>query len=94
MINGNLFNDKSSGGPTMVTWGKGDNKSFEKYNTPAELAAAKNPSWRNAAVGTSTLIEKMTAAVAANASTAVPLPSDIAKAMGLAAGARVLGYRG
>ena len=42
-INGNLFNKRVvKTDPTMVAWGKGDNVTLERYETPAALAAAKN----------------------------------------------------
>ena len=41
-INGNLFNKRVvKTNPTMVAWGKGDNVTLERYETPALLAAAK-----------------------------------------------------
>jgi parallel beta-helix repeat protein len=91
-INGNLFNHKvASSEPMMVAWGRGDNTTQEKYSTPAALAAAKNSGWKNAQTTTSKPIGSMADDMTAFASTAVPIPADVAAATGLTAGAQVLG---
>lgn len=93
-ISGNLFNKRvSSSDPTMVAWGKGDNVSLERYETPAALAAAKNSGWQNAQITSSKPIASMASDKSAYAGSAVPIPSDVAAATGLASGARLLGAR-
>lgn len=92
-IDGNLFNRRVvSSDPTMVAWGKGDNVTLERYETPAALAAAKNGSWRNAQTTGSVPIGSMGADMSsASSSVAKPLPSDIAAATGLATGLKRVG---
>jgi parallel beta-helix repeat protein len=92
-VNGNLFNKARflSSEPTMVSWGKGDNVTLERYETSGDLAAAKNSSWENAQLSTTKAIADMSADKATHASIAVPIPSDVAAASGLPAGAQLLG---
>ena len=95
VVTGNLFNprlDKKTQ-PTMVAWGKGDNKTLERYETPTALAAAKNSSWKNAQVSASKSIDSMSGDAFTYASTAVPIPSDVAAASGLPSGQRLLGVQ-
>lgn len=92
-IDGNLFNRRVvRTDPTMVAWGKGDNVTLERYETPAALAAAKNGSWKNAQTSGSTPIGSMgTDMNSASSSVAKALPSDVAAATGLATGLRRVG---
>jgi len=91
-INGNLFNKRTeTSQPTMVAWGKGDNKTLERYESPAALAAAKNGSWKNAQTNGSSSISSMQAGISGYNSYAVSLPSDVASAIGTSAGTRALG---
>ena len=90
-ITGNLFNNKAAGGPTMVAWGKGDNSSFEGYQTPAELSAAKNRSWTNAMTSTALPLSGMASELASAASIAAPIPSDVASLMGVRADDKFVG---
>jgi parallel beta-helix repeat protein len=92
-INGNLFNKRViQTDPTMVAWGKGDNTTLERYEAPATLAAAKNSSWKNAQISTSESILSLASYKDTYASTAVPIPSDVAVATDrLTAGSRMLG---
>ena len=95
-INGNLFNRKKlvSTDTSMVGWGRGDNLSLERYETPAALAAAKNSTWKNAQLDTLKPISSMATDKTTYASVAVPIPSDVAAASGrLTAGTRVLGVK-
>jgi parallel beta-helix repeat protein len=95
-INGNLFNAKrvAAGDAHMVMWGNGDNTTYEKFDTPAALASAKNSTWKNAQVSTFQTIAEMSDDKTAFASVAVPIPSDVASASGrLTAGSKVLGIR-
>lgn len=91
VVTGNLFTDKAAGGPTMVAWGRGDNRTFEAYNTPAALAAAKNSAWVNALTAGAPGFEAIAPEVAKAAATAVPLPADIAALLGVGAGTKVVG---
>ncbi|MET1005198.1 MAG: right-handed parallel beta-helix repeat-containing protein [Propionibacteriaceae bacterium] len=91
-INGNLFNKRmDTSQPTMVAWGKGDNKTLERYESPSALAAAKNGSWKNAQVSSSMSIASMKSVAGSYSSTAVGLPSDVATAMGKSAGTKGVG---
>lgn len=93
-VNGNLFNKRAANrDPTMVAWGKGDNKTLERYETPAALAAAKNGGWSNAQLSSSKSIGSMAADKSAYASAAISLPNDVASAIGLPSGAKVMGAR-
>ena len=95
-INGNLFNKRVvKTDPTMVAWGKGDNMTLERYETPAALAAAKNSGWKNAQICSSKPILSMGSDKTTYASVAVAIPSDVATATGgrLASGSKVLGVK-
>ena len=91
-INGNLFNQRTAKtDPTMVAWGKGDNVTLERYETPTLLAAAKGSSAVNAQVDTARSITTMGPDKTTYAASAVPLPADVAAATGLTEGAKLLG---
>jgi parallel beta-helix repeat protein len=92
-IDGNLFNKVRflSSEPTMVSWGKSDNVNVERYETSSDLGGAKNSSWENAQLATTKAIADMSADKATHAAIAVPIPSDVAAASGLPAGAQLLG---
>lgn len=92
-IDGNLFNRRVvSSNPTMVAWGKGDNVTLERYETPSALATAKNGSWRNAQTANSLPIASMGPDMSsASSSVAKSLPSDVAAATGLSTGLRRVG---
>ena len=94
-VNGNLFNKRvAKTNPTMVAWGKGDNVTLERYETPSALASAKNGAWKNAQISSSKPILSMAADKTANASVAVAIPSDVAAASGrLGSGSKVLGVK-
>lgn len=93
VITGNLFNNKAAGGPTMVAWGTGDNRSFEGYQSPAELSAAKNRSWVNAIAASALPLASMASAAASAASTAAPIPADVAALLGVGTTQRFVGVR-
>lgn len=87
-IDGNLF---SASKPVIVGWGNGDNFSTQQYATPAALQAAKNFGWNNgqaSTAGTTLAQQQLTAASATNA---VPLPADVAAALGQATGSKHIG---
>jgi parallel beta-helix repeat protein len=81
-LNGNLFQSKIiSGDPVMVGWGGSDNVTVYKYNSPAALVSALGKPWSNQ-MGVTALVA---------GSSAVPLPSDIASAVGVASGTKHVG---
>jgi len=92
-VTGNLFNKAKflSSETTMVSWGTGDNVTVERYETSAALSSAKGSSWENAQLATSKVIADMGQDKAANAAVAVPIPTDVAEASSLAAGAKLIG---
>lgn len=91
VITGNLFNNKAAGGPTMVAWGKGDNKSFDVYNTPEALAAAKNSSWKNSMTSSEKTLEQMATDRVKYASIATALNSDVAGLLSWPTGTKKVG---
>ncbi len=81
VINGNIFTNYAAGGPQMVAWGLGDNKSQIKYQNTAALQAAKG--WKNAMTsGTPATAAAMANDIEAAKSITVPIPSDIAAVLG------------
>src|ERR1700710_1441302 len=89
---GNYFVHKDANSqPSMVGWGGGDNHSITRYETPTALQA-KNSSWQNlqltGAATTNTIADSHTSS--ANA-VAIPLPADVAAAVGQAVGTRHIG---
>jgi parallel beta-helix repeat protein len=91
-LTGNLFNKRAvKTNPSMVAWGKGDNVTLERYETPALLAAAKASSAPNSQIGSSKPILEMGPDKTAYGSGAVPIPTDVAAATGLTAGSRLMG---
>ena len=80
-IDGNLFrSDVASTDPQMIGWGGNDNHTVTIYKTAAAFQAAKGPSWTNASVAYQSVARP------AVASYAVPLPADVAAAVGQATG--------
>jgi hypothetical protein len=90
-LDGNLFAAKVAGrDPTMVAWGGSNNVQLSRYQTPQDLARAKNPKWRNATARAGLTQESMLAE-ARRSDVAVPLPRDVAQAVGQPAGVRRVG---
>jgi hypothetical protein len=90
-ITGNLFNPgRPTNRATMVAWGEADNVTLQSYETPAALAQAKNPAWQNAQT-TLQPIGEMADDKQTYGSYFVPLPADVAAAVGQPAGAGTLG---
>jgi parallel beta-helix repeat protein len=92
-ISGNYFVHRDTNSqPSMVGWGGGDNHSITRYETPSALSAAKNSTWTNlqlsGATTTNTIAEARTSSAT---SSAVPLPADVAQAIGQSAGIRHIG---
>ena len=91
-IKGNLLTAREgTSTATMVAWGGSDNKQLSRYETPSALAKAKDSTWKNTQTSTAQTLSGMTADRAKAASVAVPLPADVAKAVGSATGAKVVG---
>ncbi len=91
-VAGNLFNKRAvKTNPTMVAWGKGDNVTLERYETPPALTTGKNGSWTNAQIDSSKPILSMADDKLTYAASALPIPADVAAATGLPVGARLLG---
>nr|WP_256336389.1 right-handed parallel beta-helix repeat-containing protein [Arthrobacter sp. ov407] len=91
-ITGNLFNKRVAlTDPCMVAWGGNDGSTLVRYETPSALAAAKGTGWKNAITDGSLPIGQMAALASKSASIAVPLPQDVAKAIGKPAGSMVVG---
>jgi len=86
-VNGNSFPALSSGGPVMVGWGGGDNVTVTYYRSPSALDAGLNVTWSNLQPSTTTFAATATS----EDSVAVPLPSDVAAAIGQPAGTQHLG---
>ena len=87
-IDGNLF---SASKPVIVGWGNGDNSSTQQYATPAALQAAKKFGWNNAQAATVTTTLAQQQVTAAAATNAVPLPADVAAAVGQPTGTKHIG---
>jgi hypothetical protein len=77
----------------MVAWGEGDNITLQIYESPAALAAAKNPAWVNAQIAGTKRIEDMAPDKVSYQWAAKPIPQDVADATGLPADAELLGTR-
>lgn len=89
-ITGNAFNAASSS-TTTVAWGGSDNVTLTRFNTPAALAAAKNPTWSNIQTPSSQSLSTMLTQITQSQSVAVPLSAAIAAAIGQPAGTKHIG---
>lgn len=91
-ITGNLFNKRvTTKDPTVVAWGGNDGRTLARFETPDALAAAKGKTWKNSITDSSLPLSQMAPLAAKAKSVAVPLPADVAKAMGKPAGSTVVG---
>jgi parallel beta-helix repeat protein len=94
-INGNMLTPRPTSttysAANMVGWGNGDNKTVVNYGTPETLAAAKNPTWRNASSPTNLPLTDMLTHTPTLAGVAIALPTDIATAIGTTTGTTTLG---
>ncbi|GGF13786.1 hypothetical protein GCM10011399_04570 [Subtercola lobariae] len=91
-ISGNLFNQRTTTAqPTLVGWGQGDNVTVTRLDTVAAINA-KNPAFVNVETSSSLPLSGMTSAIAGAQSGAVPLPADVAAALGQRAGTKKLGH--
>lgn len=85
----NLFSSRTPG--RMVLWGKGDNRSFEIYDTPEALAAAKGASWINVKVPGVESVPQLADDRATHAQIAVPASAELGRMLGWAEGVKRLG---
>lgn len=85
-IQTNLFHAPTATSDTMVTW-SGAGGEVAQYQTPSMLNAGTGKSWTN----TQSTGSKITADIPAATAAATPLPSDIAAAVGVPAGTKVIG---
>ncbi|BDZ51952.1 hypothetical protein GCM10025867_41930 [Frondihabitans sucicola] len=91
-ITGNLFNQHlTSSQSILVGWGAGDNHTVKQFNDVASLAQAKNTSWKNGETTGVLPIASMATALKGSVGIASSLPSDVAAALGLKAGTKVIG---
>ncbi|WP_375499420.1 right-handed parallel beta-helix repeat-containing protein [uncultured Jatrophihabitans sp.] len=81
VVNGNFFR---AGRAVMVGWGGGDNVTVTRFRTPQSLDSALRVSWRN-------VLQQTAPADARTTSMAVPLPADVAAAIGRTTGTRQFG---
>lgn len=90
-ITGNVFSPRmKSPELNLVAWGLNDNDSVEFIQTTAQLAT-KNASWKNLQATQCVTNPETSFSAAELQSIAVPIPDDVANAIGAAAGAKVIG---
>ncbi|ARC57723.1 hypothetical protein AS850_11635 [Frondihabitans sp. 762G35] len=85
-VTGNLFTSSQA---TLFAWGGSDKVTLTRFSSPGALAAAKGSSWTNAQTSTSQPVEAM--AVDMSSTIALPLPADIAAAVGQPTGTKHIG---
>ncbi|MDN3497246.1 right-handed parallel beta-helix repeat-containing protein [Planococcus sp. APC 4015] len=85
----NVFSSRTPG--KMVLWGKGDNRSFEIYDTPGALAAAKGSSWINVKVAGVETVAQLSDDRIQHAQMAIPASADLARLLGWTTGVKRLG---
>jgi len=86
-VNGNVFLARpTTSGPWTIGWGGGDNVTVTGYVTPQSFATALGKPWVNAA-----LAPGGTVASPSGEAYAVPLPSAVAQAIGVATGTQHVG---
>lgn len=85
-VNGNLFVKRG----TLLAWGGASNAISARYTSAAALRQ-KNTGWRNAEDATNVTLELLRGAAARHTAVAVPVPADVAKALGTSTGTRRLG---
>jgi parallel beta-helix repeat protein len=92
VVDGNLFATKTiSTEASMLGWGGNDNHTVTVYLTPAALNAAKGKSWTNLQRVSTGTIAELQASVSGSMSAAVPIPSDVAAAIGVSTGTEWIG---
>ncbi|PZS24582.1 MAG: hypothetical protein DLM58_24450 [Pseudonocardiales bacterium] len=86
-IDGNAFLARGAGsGSWPIAWGAGDNTTLTTFATPQALEIAKGTAWVNASLAPGTKTP-----VPSGESYAVPLPSNVAQALGVATGTQRVG---
>lgn len=91
-IKGNLFSARQgTSTATMVAWGGSDNKTLSRYETPSALASAKNSTWKNTQSSSAQTLSGLETDRDKAAAAAIPLPSDVASAIGSTTGIKVVG---
>lgn len=86
-LTGNLFHTRTAAYDSMIGWG-GSNAKITHYESPSALNAALGVAWQNAQSTTSTLSPALQSD---SATGTVPLPSDVAAAVGQPTGTQHLG---
>lgn len=90
-VTGNVFNERLTPvQSTLVGWGGADTSKWIRYDTVQSLAAIDS-SWKNTQTIAVLPLSSMTATLAAAAGLAVPLPPDIAAAVGQKPGVKKIG---
>jgi parallel beta-helix repeat protein len=90
-ITGNMFNERlTPSQSTLVAWGGADTSRYVRYDTPQSLSAIDS-SWRNTQTIAVLPLSSMSAILSSAWSTAVPLPAEVAKAVGQKAGVQKIG---
>lgn len=91
-VEGNLFTHKDTNSePIMVGWGGADNTTVTQYETPSDFATGVGQSWVNAQTPTDTAMSAMGPYISSQAGVAIPLPADVAAAVGVSTGTKQLG---
>ena len=87
-VDGNKFVGTSATSSTvMVGWGQGDNATVTRYRTPNALDEGLNVPWTNLQSGA---VQTLAAGTPDDAA-AVPLPTNVATAVGQPAGTKHMG---
>jgi parallel beta-helix repeat protein len=88
-VNGNVFTMKSSTSGTLVGWGTVDVHRLDTYDDLNAFAAAKNSAWRNVAIPWVSRASSLS--TAGSLTIGVPLPSEVAQALGVPSGSTKIG---
>ncbi len=80
VVTGNMFHSTDNRTDPMVGWGGSDNVTVTRYNTPDALNNGLGKSWSNGQAGAGLTAAQVLAA--APAGLGVPLPADVAAAVG------------
>ena len=90
-IDGNLFSRKvAAKDSNLLAWGGGDNRIQTRMTTVAQLRE-KNSNWRNVESADSASLSQLSALKGTFAGAAVPLPADVAAALGVTPGLQRMG---
>ncbi|UQX89367.1 right-handed parallel beta-helix repeat-containing protein [Jatrophihabitans telluris] len=86
-INGNLFTARSGNSAMPVAWGQSDNRTMTMYPVVSDFDSAKG--MKNLQTAASSAAKK--ASVSSIDASAVPLPADVAKVIGVPTGTKKIG---